>query len=292
MLSIDPTHRAQENHRGILAMVVGMAFFLANDTLVKLAGADLPTGQLICLRGLMACTLLLLMCAHRGLLSQWRSLCERAVWVRGVFDGLSSITYLTALIHMPLADATAINLASPLFILVLAVIFLHERLLWLRTLAAVIGFVGVLLIVRPSGEGFNVYAGLCVLGTLGHAIRDLLTRRISAQVPGLLITLATAASVTVLSGLWSLTTPWVPVSTMAWVWLGLASACLAGAYHLIIMAMRHGDMGVIAPFRYSALLYALVLGYLIWGEIPDTWTWIGIGLLVGAGLTLIWSNRP
>ena len=276
MLSIDPTHRAQENHRGILAMVVGMAFFLANDTLVKLAGADLPTGQLICLRGLMACTLLLLMCAHRGLLSQWRSLCERAVWVRGVFDGLSSITYLTALIHMPLADATAINLASPLFILVLAVIFLHERLLWLRTLAAVIGFIGVLLIVRPSGEGFNVYAGLCVLGTLGHAIRDLLTRRISAQVPGLLITLATAASVTVLSGLWSLTTPWVPVSTMAWVWLGLASACLAGAYHLIIMAMRHGDMGVIAPFRYSALLYALVLGYLIWGEIPDTWTWIGI----------------
>mgnify|MGYP003343592171 FL=1 len=292
MLSIDPTHRAQENHRGILAMVVGMAFFLANDTLVKLAGADLPTGQLICLRGLMACTLLLLMCAHLGLLSQWRSLCERAVWVRGVFDGLSSITYLTALIHMPLADATAINLASPLFILVLAVIFLHERLLWLRTLAAVIGFIGVLLIVRPSGEGFNVYAGLCVLGTLGHAIRDLLTRRISAQVPGLLITLATAASVTVLSGLWSLTTPWVPVSTMAWVWLGLASACLAGAYHLIIMAMRHGDMGVIAPFRYSALLYALVLGYLIWGEIPDTWTWIGIGLLVGAGLTLIWSNRP
>ena len=292
MLSIDPTHRAQENHRGILAMVVGMAFFLANDTLVKLAGSDLPTGQLICLRGLMACTLLLLMCAHRGLLSQWRSLCERAVWVRGVFDGLSSITYLTALIHMPLADATAINLASPLFILVLAVIFLHERLLWLRTLAAVIGFIGVLLIVRPSGEGFNVYAGLCVLGTLGHAIRDLLTRRISAQVPGLLITLATAASVTVLSGLWSLTTPWVPVSTMAWVWLGLASACLAGAYHLIIMAMRHGDMGVIAPFRYSALLYALVLGYLIWGEIPDTWTWIGIGLLVGAGLTLIWSNRP
>lgn len=291
MLSIDPTHRSQENQRGILAMVVGMAFFLANDTLVKLAGADLPTGQLICLRGLMACTLLLLMCAHRGLLSQWRSLCERAVWVRGVFDGLSSITYLTALIHMPLADATAINLASPLFILVLAVIFLHERLMWLRTFAAVIGFVGVLLIVRPSGEGFNGYAALCVLGTLGHAIRDLLTRRISAQVPGLLITLATAASVTALSGLWSLTTPWVPVSTMAWVWLALASACLAGAYHLIILAMRHGDMGVIAPFRYSALLYALVLGYLIWGEIPDTWTWIGIGLLVGAGLTLIWSNR-
>ena len=76
-----------------------------------------------------------------------------------------------------------------------------------------------------------------------------------------------------------------------WVWLGLASGCLASAYFLIITAMRHGEMGVIAPFRYSALLYALVLGYLIWGEIPDAWTWMGIALLVGAGLCLIWSNR-
>jgi len=192
---------------------------------------------------------------------------------------------------LPLANATAINLASPLFILVLAVVFLKERLQWIRTLAALVGFGGVLLIVRPSGEGLNAYAWLCVLGTLGHAIRDLLTRRIGAAVPGLLITLATAATVTVLSGLWSLTEPWVPVPVHAWLWLTLASACLSGAYHLIITAMRHGEMGVIAPFRYTALLYALILGHLIWGEVPDGWTWIGIGLLVGAGLSLIWSNR-
>ncbi|MDI9332268.1 MAG: DMT family transporter [Alphaproteobacteria bacterium] len=148
-----------------------------------------------------------------------------------------------------------------------------------------------MLIVRPSAGGFNAYAWLCVLGTLGHAVRDVLTRRIQARVPGMLITLATAFCVTVLSGLWSLTTPWVSISNLTRVWLGLSSVCLAAAYHLIIMAMRHGDMGVIAPFRYSVLLYALILGYLIWGEIPDGWTWIDIGLLVGAGLSLIWSNR-
>jgi drug/metabolite transporter (DMT)-like permease len=283
--------RTQENRRGITAMVLGMALFLANDTFVKLASADLPTGQLIFLRGLLACIWLLWMCQARGLLTQWRSLRDRMVWVRGVFDGLSSIAYLTALFHLPLANATAINLASPLFILVLAVVFLKERLQWVRTLAALVGFGGVLLIVRPSSEGLNAYAWLCVLGTLGHAIRDLLTRRIGTEVPGLLITLATAGTVTILSGLWSLTEPWVPVPGHAWLWLALASACLSGAYHLIIMAMRHGEMAVIAPFRYTALLYALILGYLIWGEIPDSWTWVGIGLLVGAGLSLIWSNR-
>ena len=159
MLVGEPRVRALENRRGILAMVLGMAFFLANDTLVKLASADLPTGQLICLRGLMACLWLLLMCAQRGLLTQWRSLREPVIWVRGAFDGLSSIAYLTALIHLPLANATAINLASPLFILVLAVIFLKERLQWVRTLAALVGFGGVLLIALMGYLLENVVMG-------------------------------------------------------------------------------------------------------------------------------------
>ncbi len=291
MSHIDAIGRAQENRRGISAMLLAMALFLLNDTLVKWVSADLPSGQLIFLRGAMACGWLLILCAQRGLLSQWRTLSDRAVWQRGLLDGTASLTYLTALFHLPLANATAINLASPLFILVLAVLFFGERLVWVRTLAALVGFAGVLLVARPSAEGFNVYAWLCVLGTALHAGRDVMTRRIHPQVPGLLITLATAFCVTLLSGLWSTTEPWAPIAAAAWLWLGLASLCLSGAYYLIILAMRHGDMGLIAPFRYSALLYAVVLGYLVWGETPDALTWLGIGLLVSAGLCLIWSNR-
>ena len=272
-------------------MLLAMALFLVNDTLVKLASASLPTGQLIFIRGAFACVWLLGMCAHRRLLPQWRTLADRAVWLRGLLDGTASLVYLTALFHLPLANATAINLASPLFILVLAVAFFGERLRWGRTLAAVVGFTGVLLVIRPTAQGFNAYAWLCVLGTLMHAGRDVMTRRIGTGVPGLLITLATALCVTVMAGLWSLSEPWVNAEPLALTWLSLASVCLALAYHLIIVAMRHGEMGVIAPFRYSALLYAVVLGYLIWGEVPDGWTWVGIGLLVSAGLSLIWSNR-
>jgi drug/metabolite transporter (DMT)-like permease len=288
---MDAPTRSAENQRGIVAMLLAMAFFLVNDTLVKLASASLPTGQLIFIRGMFASVWLLGMCAHRGLLPQWRTLADRAVWQRGLLDGTASLIYLSALFHLPLANATAINLASPLFILVLAVAFFGERLRWGRTLAALVGFSGVLLVIRPTTDGFNGYAWLCVLGTLMHAGRDVMTRRIGSAVPGLLITLATALCVTVISGLWSLSEPWQHAEPLALIWLALASVCLALAYHLIIVAMRHGEMGVIAPFRYSALLYAVVLGYLIWGEIPDGWTWVGIGLLVSAGLSLIWSNR-
>ncbi len=291
MVPIDDAVRAQQNRRGIVAMLLGMAFFLLNDTLVKWVSADLPSGQLIFLRGAMACGWLLLLCAQRGLLPQWRTLRDRAVWQRGLLDGTASLTYLTALFHMPLANATAINLASPLFILVLAVLFFGERLAWVSTLAALAGFAGVLLVARPSAEGFNIYAGLCVLGTALHAGRDVMTRRIQPQVPGLLITLATAFCVTVMAGLWSATEPWAPISSASWLWLGLASLCLSGAYYQIMLAMRHGDMSVIAPFRYSALLYAVILGYLVWGEAPDALTWLGIGLLISAGLSLIWNNR-
>jgi drug/metabolite transporter (DMT)-like permease len=256
-----------------------------------LASASLPTGQLLCLRGVLASLWLTGICMHKGTFSQLAGLSDRVIWMRSVLDGMGSLVYMTALFHLPLANATAINLASPLFILIFAVIFFGERLRAHRTLAALTGFAGVLLVARPSADGFNIYAWLCVLGTVIHATRDVITRRIGSGVPVALATLANAMCVTAMAGLWSLSEHWMPVSPLTWLWLTLSSICMAMAYHLIIVAMRQGEMSVIAPFRYSALLYAVVLGYLVWGEVPNAITWLGIGLLVGAGLSLIWSNR-
>jgi drug/metabolite transporter (DMT)-like permease len=280
-----------ENQRGICAMLGAMAFFLVNDSLVKWASQSLPTGQLVCIRGLLASTWLLIMCRQRGVLGQWTVLSDKVVWLRGLLDATASLIYLTALAHLPLANATAINLASPLFILVMAVLFLNERLYWIRTLAAITGFVGVLLVAQPTEDGFNAYAWLAVLGTVMHAGRDVITRKIHPTVPGLLVTLSNALCVACVAGLWSMQQTWVALNLNTWLALLASSVCLAMAYHLIIVAMRHGEMGVIAPFRYSALLYALVLGHVIWGDVPDAVTWVGIGLLVGAGLILIGSNR-
>ncbi|WP_374669203.1 DMT family transporter [Ramlibacter sp.] len=283
----DPTALRAANRRGILAMSAAMASFVANDSLVKLVSESLPAAQLIFLRGVFATGLLLgiavLLGAHRGL----ASLGNGRVLLRAGFDGFATLAYLTSLFHLPLANATAINMATPLFITLFAVVAFHERVSAARWLAIATGFVGVLLVVQPAGAAFNVYALLCLGGTLLHAGRDLTTRTIDARIPAILITLSTAITVTVLSGLWSLAQPWQVPSPVQLGQLAAASVFLSGGYYLIIIAMRGGEMSLIAPFRYTGLLFALVLGWALWGDVPNALAWVGIALIVGAGLAML-----
>ncbi len=279
------------NRRGIVTMMAAMLFFVTNDALVKLVSHTLPTPQLIFVRGAFTTLLLLLMVVLTGSWAQWRSLRTRSVPVRALLDSAATFTYLTALFHLPLGNATAINLAAPLFLTLLAVFFLRERVGALRWALIALGFTGVLLVVQPDVHGLNAYALLCVVGTLFHAGRDLMTRLVPAHVPSLLITLSTSAMVTLLSGLWALTQAWQPMTLDNLLQLGGAAFCLAIAYHLLTLSMRAGDMSVIGPFRYSGLLVALVLGYALWGEVPNTLAWSGIALLVAAGLALLHSQR-
>ncbi len=155
-----------DNRRGILAMSLAMAFFIANDALVKQVSATLPGPQLIFIRGLMATTLVLIMAQAMGHLKNWRLMLNKRLWIRGSVDAAASLAYLTAVFHLPLANATAINLSSPLFITVFAIVFFKEQVALQRGLLILLGFSGVLLVVQPSSEGFNVYAWLAVLGTL------------------------------------------------------------------------------------------------------------------------------
>ena len=189
---------SQHNRRGILTMTGAMVFFVVNDALVKWVSTDLPTPQLIFVRGVMTTALLLALAAWMGQLRLWRSALTRSVPTRALVDSLASFTYLTAVFHMPLGNATAINLAGPLFLTMLAVFFLHERVSLGRWALILLGFAGVLLVVQPRAGEFNSYAWLCLLAAMLHAGRDFLTRLVPAQVPSLLITLSTAMMVTLL----------------------------------------------------------------------------------------------
>jgi len=160
-----------------------------------------------------------------------------------------------------------------------------------RWLAIGLGFLGVLLIIQPRAEGFNVYAVVCLFGTVLMSVRDLLTRRIGTQVPSTIITLATAVAVTLLSGTASLVEGWQPFGAFELALLALASIFLAGGYYGIVIGMRHGEMSVIGPFRYSGLLWALVIGFLVWGDLPNALAWIGIALLAGSGLYVVYGER-
>lgn len=282
---------SQHNRRGILTMTGSMVFFVVNDALVKWVSADLPASQLIFVRGVMTTALLLTLAAWMGQLSFWRSALTRSVPIRGLLDSLASFTYLTAVFHMPLGNATAINLAGPLFLTVLAVFFLRERVNLGRWALILLGFAGVLLVVQPRAVDFNAYAWLCLFAAMLHAGRDFLTRMVPAQVPSLLITLSTAIMVTLLAGVWSLFVPWQAMSSTHIGQLFAASVCLAVGYHLLTLSMRWGDMSVIGPFRYSGLLMALLLGYLMWGDVPNGLAWCGIALVVAAGLGLLQAER-
>ncbi|NDE25942.1 MAG: DMT family transporter, partial [Betaproteobacteria bacterium] len=154
-----------------------------------------------------------------------------------------------------------------------------------------LGFTGVLMVVQPSTEGFNVYAWICVLATLFHATRDTLTRVIGLHVPSLLITLSTAVSVALAAGSITLTQTWVPVTNSSLALLFCASLFLSIAYYFLIVAMRSGEMSLVAPFRYSGLLFALLIGYVVWDEVPNLLAWLGIGLLVVSGLLILRAER-
>lgn len=288
------------NRSGIIDLSFAMALFIVNDALVKLVSESLPGLQLIFIRGLFACLLMLALCAATRAFKpdsthgQWpaRQLFQPKVLIRGSLDATASLIYLTAMFHMPLANATAINMASPLFITLIAIQLFKERVSVTQWLAIGVGFLGVILIVQPAASGFNAWALMCLAGTVLHAGRDVMTRVLPGTIPALLITLSTVISVTLLSGVLMLFQGWQSPTVRQMALLATAGVLLSGGYFFLTRAMRKGQMSVVAPFRYSGLLFAIVLGWLVWGEIPNTLAFVGIILMVGAGLYMLHIRQP
>ena len=282
---------AAANRRGIVCMVGAMGCFVTNDALVKFASQSMPSAQLIFIRGFMSVLLVLAVAHALGASSRMREATRGWVAGRALVDAIATMLYLGSLFHLPIGNATAINLAAPLFMTLFAALFMAERVRGARWLAVGAGFLGVLLVIQPRAEGFNAWALVCLLGTLFHAARDLMTRRIHAGIPSILITLSTAVAVTVVSGVSSLFQGWQPFGLFEAGLLALASVFLTGGYYFIITSMRHGEMTLVAPFRYSGLLFALVLGYAVWGEVPNALAWFGIALLIASGLYVLVSEK-
>jgi drug/metabolite transporter (DMT)-like permease len=218
------------NRRGVIAMSVGMASFVLNDSLVKYVSDSLPPSQLIFLRGLLAMLGLALLCVYMGTFKNpgnaFSALRDRWVFIRSCLDGLASLVYLTAMFHMPLANATAINMATPLLIALLSGLLLGVRVSLGNWLIIATGFAGVLLVVQPQADGFNQWAWVCLGGTLLHALRDISMRFVPSQIPSMIVTLSTATTATLMAGVWSLWQDWAAVSMTSWACLGGAAALL------------------------------------------------------------------
>ena len=268
-------------------MTGAMVLIILNDSMIKLATDTVPAAQAIAVRGGFATALVLaavLAVLPRGQLAK---LAERRTMGRAVLDVVGTFTYLYALFNLPIADATAINMAAPLFVVPLAVVYLRETVPWPRWASVLAGFAGMLLVVRPGGASYTPWAALCLGATVLHAFRDIYTRGIALHVPSLIVTLATALAVTLCALVITTAQGWQPMATNEVGLLAGAAVCLAGGYHLGVVAMRAGDVSLIGAFRYSALPAAAVLGWLIWGQLPDLLALAGMAVLVVAGVAIL-----
>ena len=251
----------------------------------------LPAAEIIGLRGGLATLWIVLALLARGQIGQVRYCLDPRTLVRAGLDVASTFTYLIALFRMPLAEATAINMVAPLIMVMLAVVFLRERVSGARWAAVLAGFFGMLLVVRPGAEGFTWWAVLCLGGTVLNAARDVYTRWIPDRVPSLVITFTTAGAVTLVGMGLASAQGWQQVT---WAEMGLlvaSSAFLAGAYYLVIVAMRLGEASMVGGFRYSGLPAAALLGWAVWGYLPDAMSVAGMAILVAAGLFLLHHER-
>lgn len=274
-----------ENARGALWMSIAMAAFTLNDACMKAVTLNLPLYQSIFLRGLAATIAIAIIGMRSGMLNL-KIPREDLRWLglRTVGEICSTVTFLTALRHMPLANLSAIMQSLPLAVTLGAALWLNQPVGWRRLTAIFVGFIGVLLIIRPGTAGFDRWAVLGVISVAFVVLRDLSTRRMSSGLTSVTVALSAAASVT-LAALFVLPfTGWRTPSGEEWALIAGAAVFLIMGYIVIVMATRTGDIGYVAPFRYTSLVFAVALGWAVFGQFPDMLTLVGGGVVIATGL--------
>jgi drug/metabolite transporter (DMT)-like permease len=293
-----------DNQRGTLYMCVSMLSFTANDTLIKAVTTELPLFQTVFLRGVIAILGLLVMGAVTGAFRQRLQGADwRLIGLRSAAEILATITFLTALLHMPLANLSAILQALPLAVTLAAALVFGDRIGWRRMLAIIAGFIGVMIIIRPGTEAFDQWSLMGVASVLCVVVRDLAVRRMGAHVSSVIVALGAAVAVAVVGlGLSMISTAgmgasfagltgWRPVGPVQAMQVLGAGGFLIVGYICAVSAMRWGDIGVVAPFRYTSLLWAILLGFTFFGTLPDGWTMIGAAVVVASGVYTLLRER-
>lgn len=282
-----------ENLRGAGLMVLAMGLFALEDMFVKRATGALPVGEVLILFGLGGTAVFASLALGAGQGIWHRAVASRLMLLKAAFEITGRLGYTLGIALTPLSNASAILQATPLVVVAGAALLFREKVGPRRWAAIAVGFLGVLVILRPGLEGFVPAALWTVLGLLGFAGRDLATRaapkvltNFQLGIYGFAALVPAGAIILAVTG--GATTP-RPVAL-----LPIAGAVVVGvaAYWALTAAMRMGDVSVITPFRYTRLVFALILGVLVFGERPDAATLAGAALVVASGVyTLLRSAR-
>ncbi|WP_405044675.1 DMT family transporter [Phyllobacterium sp. 1468] len=278
--------------RGSLFMAIGMASFTFNDATVKFVAEDMNMGQVMLVRSSISTVLILVLAWHKGMLVPLREALHKMTILRVIGEVVGTVSFLVALVHVPLALTSAILQALPLVVTLGAALFFGEPVGWRRWIAIIVGFIGVLIIVRPSHNGVSPYILLIVVTVIFASMRDLATRKVPRTIPVLMISALTSTGVGVAGvGMIGPLGGWTPMSLTNTLLLTLAACCVMVAYHFIILAMREGEIAFVAPFRYTSLIWAILLGYLFFGDLPDVPMIVGSLVVIGSGLYTLYRER-
>jgi drug/metabolite transporter (DMT)-like permease len=280
-----------ENRRGAVFMTASMAGFAVEDVFVKAAANALPLGQILLTIGLVGMAAFLTMAAARGEALLPAAFWSPAMLIRSGFEVTGRLFYGLAITQAALSTTSAILQATPLLVVAGAALIFGERVGWQRWLAVLTGFLGVMVILRPGGD-FSALSLLAVVGLVGFAGRDLATRAapkgLSNRQLGALgfamLALAGAILLTLTGG-----TRLPDAVTLA----QLAGGAIFGVlgYHSLTFAMRTGDVSAVTPFRYTRLIFAMILAMALFNESPGATTWIGAAMVVGSGLFAL-TRKP
>lgn len=273
-------------------MVGSMTAFTVNDAILKLLSVDLPFFQILFLRSLGVVTLMGILAHRAGALSFHISGPDKKlIALRSLAEVGAAWFFLSALFHLPIANVTAIIQALPLTVTLGAALVLNEPVGWRRLAAIGVGFIGVWLIVRPGTDSFDVYSLYAVAAVACVTVRDLCARRVSNSVTSLTIAFITGAAVLAFSATGAALVDWKPITIGNWLLLAGAIIAILGGYLFSVSAMRVGEVGFVAQFRYTSLLVALILGLVIFGDWPDGLTLLGAAIVVASGLFTLWRER-
>ena len=276
------------NLRGIACLVIAGVFLVTTDAITKWLIPHYPTGQILFVQGGLISLIAIVCMLFRGespvTAPDWKPhLYRGSLYVIGAF------AFLVALRHLPFAEVVAIAFAGPMFMTLLGKFFLHETVGWHRLCAVIAGFIGVLFVIQPTTDAMHWAALLPLIVALADALRDLVTRQMASGESNLRIVFSTAA-ILALSGLLTVAGGWNSIRTEDLIWFVLSACTFVIAHFVMVEAYRYGQLTAVAPFRYIQIIWAILAGWMIWGEIPSAAVLTGIGIICTSGVYIAWRE--
>lgn len=294
----DPTPRSSGARdtdapgKAILFALAGGAVLTLNDGFIKVVTADFPPGQALALRGFFIYIPIVIFALRAGgLHTMWQIKSWRGQALRGFCVIGSSFCFVTGLFYLPLADAIAISFAGPLFVTALAPVTLGEHVGWRRWIAVLVGFAGVLLIVRPGTTAFEWYAIFPLTASFLGGVRDIVTRKMAPTESTVSVLFVTTTCVVGAGWVSYFFSDWAPLEWHHVKYL-VASGLLVGiAHYLVIESFRHGEAALVSPFKYGNVVWAALFGFLLFGDLPGVNTLAGAAVLALSGVYILHRER-